>query len=55
MPNARETANKLFEAWNNRDWDFVRESLHPESTRVGSDGQEPRDVEVILAEGWTGT
>ena len=52
MLNARETANKLIEAWNNRDWDFIRESLHPETTLVTPDGQEIRGVEGCLDEGW---
>ena len=52
MLNARETANKLIEAWNNRDWDFIRESLHPETTLVTPDGQEIRGVEACLDEGW---
>ena len=52
MLDARGTANKLIEAWNNRDWDFIRESLHPETTLVTPDGQEIRGVEACLAEGW---
>ena len=51
MSNARETANKLIEAWNNRDWDFIRGSLHPETALIMPDGQEIRGVEACLAEG----
>ena len=28
--SARETARQLFDAWNNRDWDTIRNALHPE-------------------------
>lgn len=52
MSELRETTHRLFEAWNNRDWDAIRRSLHPEYTYIGPDGHESRGVDTGLQAGW---
>ncbi len=50
--NARETTQQLFDAWNNRDWDTIRSSLHPECIYTGPDGQQVRGIEDCFTAGW---
>ncbi|MCG8427999.1 MAG: ester cyclase [Chromatiales bacterium] len=50
--NALETAKKMFDAWNSRDWDTIRSSLHVECLYTGPDGQQARGIEDCLKVGW---
>ena len=46
---ARETTQRMFDAWNNRDWGTIRSALHPECIYTGPDGQQARGIEDCLA------
>ena len=48
----RETTEKLFEAWNNRDWYTIRSALHADYSYTGPDGQQARGIEDGLTAGW---
>ncbi len=50
--NARETTQRLLDAWNNRDWDTVRSALHAEYIYTGPDGQQARGIEDGLTAAW---
>ena len=52
MSNARETTNRMIEAWNNRDWEFIRACLHAETRLIMPDGDEVHGVEACLTQGW---
>lgn len=53
MADLRDTAHRLFDASNKRDWDTIRSALHPEYTYIGPDGQEAHGIEAGLAAGWS--
>jgi hypothetical protein len=40
--NARETTQRMFDAWSNRDWDTIRSALHAEYIYTGPPGQQAR-------------
>jgi len=45
----REIAQGVLDAWNTRDFDRMREMLHPEYTYTGPDGREQRGPEAGMA------
>ena len=45
----REVAQNIFDAWNSRNFDRMRELLHPDYTYTGGDGQEQKGPEAGLA------
>ena len=45
----KEVAHGALDAWNNRDFDRMRELLHPDYTYAGGDGQEQKGPEAGLA------
>ena len=53
MTDVRDAANKLFDAMNNKDWDTIRDALHPDYVYTGPDGEEAHGIEAGLAAGWT--
>lgn len=42
----------MLRAWKNRDWDAIREVLHPEYVYTGPDGQKAAGEEGLVA-GWS--
>ena len=50
--DARETTKGLFEAWNNRDWNTIRDALHPDYIYTAPDGQQAHGIEEGLIAGW---
>jgi steroid delta-isomerase-like uncharacterized protein len=50
--NALETTKKMFDAWNKRDWDTIRNAIHPECVYTGPDGKQTRGIEDCLAAAW---
>ncbi|MDX1458122.1 MAG: ester cyclase [Marinobacter sp.] len=51
--NTQESARAMYEAWNNRDWDTLRQSIHPDCVYTGPDGQQVNGVDDCLATAWT--
>jgi len=45
----REVAQNIFDAWNSRNFDRMRELLHPDYTYTGGDGQEQKGPEAGMA------
>ena len=50
--DVRKTTQGLFEAWNQRDWDTIREALHPDYVYTGPDGQDAHGIDEGLIAGW---
>jgi steroid delta-isomerase-like uncharacterized protein len=51
--DGREMSQMMFDAWNNRDWDAIRNVLHPDYLYTGPDGENVSGVEDGLAAAWT--
>jgi steroid delta-isomerase-like uncharacterized protein len=47
--SAKDVAKEYVEAWNNRDFDLMRDLMHRDYTCTGGDGQELRGPEAGLA------
>lgn len=45
----RDTAQAYIEAWNSRNFDRMRDLMHPDYSYTGGDGQEQRGAEAGLA------
>ena len=50
--DGQELSRSLFDAWNNRDWDTIRNAMHPDYTYIGPDGSVTSGVEAGLQEAW---
>ena len=47
--SAKDVAKEYVEAWNNRDFDLMRDLMHRDYTYTGGDGQEQKGPEAGLA------
>ena len=50
--DGREISRQMMEAWNNRDWDTIRNAMHPDYTYTGPDGEIVKGVEEGLETAW---
>lgn len=50
--DARALSRSLFEAWNTRNWDAIRQAMHPDYRYIGPDGVITTGVEAGLQEAW---
>ena len=50
--DGRELSRQMIAAWNNRDWDTIRNAMHPDYTYTGPDGEIVKGVEEGLEAAW---
>lgn len=43
----------MLQAWKDRDWDAIRDVLHPDYMYIGPDGERVSGVDAGLAAGWS--
>ena len=53
MVELRKLSEMMLEAWKDRDWDSIRNVLHPDYVYTGPDGQRVAGIEEGLVAGWT--
>lgn len=51
--DARGLSEKMLQAWKDRDWDAIRDVLHPDYVYTGPDGQRVAGIEAGLVAGWS--
>ena len=50
--DGRELSRQMIAAWNNRDWDTIRNAMHPDYTYTAPDGEIVKGVEEGQEAAW---